>query len=424
MNIRDDIAARYAHAVEVSREDLPTTTHAMHTMGSAVDSYAAQRVPGRLLDNLARIGGSIEIHAIMPGHMPVVMPDGKLLNRGHRFGTDKHYNVVRPQVFRRPDDGGRRIVMAVPPGTDYLLHYASLVAHYLRSQGHPSCVLRRVVRYPDAEDSIADWTGLGKLIEPGDRVLMGYVRELVQRMVDDGATVLDKAGNDFYGTVTVALPGGQRVRALGVRYSFWGCISGRLAVACQRAGAAEVVYAGKLGTLTAPEDIYHKVFLPSSYLNYGHPEPWLSTAQAPVNGLLVRYPELDSGVHMSVGTVLEEDIEQRRYAEAFNTTSIDNEIAQMARALTADPGSHRAAFSALHFATDYLLRQGEREHRTVFNLTNHRTRRALQGKRVMLNRVAALLQRYYTYEPVFDTTSAATPSPVMSDDRAVSTIIH
>lgn len=365
-------------------------------MGSAVDVYAAQRVPGALIDQLVARGAGVEVHGIYPDHMASVMPDARQVHTGHAFGPDKRFNVVRPRFFLVPpsETGRARLVAAVPPGNDYVLHYASLIRHYLGARRLPAEALAGAFRYPTAETSLADWTRLGDLVEPGDRMLVGYVGELVPLLLGGGGTVQETQANDFYGAVRIGFASGESVCALGVRFSFWGCIAARLLEALQRLGASEIVYTGKLGTLTSPDDIYRRLFVPSAYLVAG------STGGAgvdvtPRNALLEFCPALDSGLHMSVGTVLEEDVRQRAYADEHGVQTIDNEISQMALALARSPGGPRASFSALHFATDYLRRSGEDERGDLYNLTNHRMRGALQRKQRILGQVASVLCAYY-----------------------------
>jgi hypothetical protein len=340
----------------------------------------------------------IEVHGVYPAHVPAIMAGAALGDRGHAFRAAKVFNRIRPHSFTVPpgQDRRHRLIVAVPPGRDYVLHYASLVTHYLRAAGAPEGALRAVVRYPRAEESIAEWTGLSRFVEPGDRVLIGYVQELVPLLVEAGAVVVEERSNEYYGAVRLRFShASERVCALGVRFSFWGCIAGRLAVACQRAGAAEIVYAGKLGTLTAPGDIYRRLFVPSRYLHVGGAAEPAEPSPGPPNDLVDRYPDLDTGVHMSVGTVIEEDTKQRLYADRFGVNSIDNEIAQIALALARPEGGRRTAFSALHFATDYLHRRDEELTADVYNLTNHRRDDALAGKTVMLREIARRLERHF-----------------------------
>jgi hypothetical protein len=411
------IRALYAERLELDAAAVPVADPDQHTMGEAVDDYVAQRVPTRLLDGAVTDRLPIEVHGVYPEHARHVFTDAVQLRSELRVRPGKAFNTVRPLYFSvaGPGGRGRRLVVAVPPGRDYVLHYASLVGHYLRTRapggsahrarraGGPARVLPgpsapaqpRVVCYPVAEGSIPRWTGLTRLLRPGERVLIGYVHELAALLTAAGARVVQRGGNAYYGLARLRFPSGEQVCALGVRYSFWGCLSARLAGACRQLRISELIYAGKLGTLTGPHDIYRRLFVPSGYVHFGSPPALLDPAHAPPNPLLRRYPELDTGVHMSVGTVLEEDLQQRRYATRFAVASIDNEISQIAAAL-AGGGAHRTAFSAIHFATDYLHDAGERIP-GVFNLTNHRRRDARTRKSAMLRAVADRLAGHYAH---------------------------
>ncbi len=391
----------YADRAEVDRALIPGAEAASHTMGAAVDTYVAQRVPRSLLDRALAEEIPVEVHGIYPSHMPAVIPGAAVLVTDWNVRPGKVYNRIRPHCFLSPPGRhgrGDYLIVAVPPGCDYVLHYASLVDHYLRTSGPPTAGLRRVVRYPAAEESIAAWVGLPGLVGPGDRILIGYVQQLVPLLCAAGAQVTGRTGNAYCELVRLRFPGGAEVGALGVRFSFWGCMSARLAAACAEHGASEIIYAGKLGTLMDPAGIYSRLFVPSRYARAGRVDGLLPAAQTPANPLLDRYPVLDSGVHISVGTVLEEDDALRARAQSLNAASIDNEISQIAAAL-GEAGS--AAFSAIHFATDYLPGPGEHLPRPTFNLTNNRRDDARARRDLMLRQVAALLVGYYDRRPVF-----------------------
>jgi hypothetical protein len=383
----------YQNQLDVGRDDIPRAAAESHTMGSAIGPYVAQRVPGRFLDEVLRAGLTVEVHGIYPHHVRHVFPGARLVHPGRVFQR-KTFNILRPRFFTYRDGG--IVIAAVPPGHDYVLHNASLIRHYLGVAGHRDDALSRVVRYPRAEETIARWTGLAGFVRPGDRLLIGYVNEVGSWLLHHGGEVVERRESRFYGITRVRLPGGHTVVLLGVRYSFWGCISGRLARECQRLGAAEIIYVGKLGTLTSPEDIYRGLFVPSAYVNYDDPSRSVVTATAaPPNWVLRRFPDLDSGAHLSIGTVLGEDFALRSFAEEHRVRSVDNEIAKIVYALSAVTDGHRTAFSAVHFATDYLRRAGEDEPPRVYNLTNHRVDGALDGKRRKIAEIARLLLDHY-----------------------------
>jgi hypothetical protein len=398
---RGGVAALYDEAVVVGAADVPAATSATHTMRGALDTYVAQRLPTRLIDDVLAGGARVEVRGVFPDHVAEVLPGAVLVDPGPAFPSSKVFNCLRPKYYWWPwaanGAGHDTLVVAVPPGRDYVSHYASLVAHRAKTLGHPVERVGPVIRYPAAEAAIARWTELAAFVAPGDRVLMGYVQEITPYLVAAGATIVATLDNAYYGAVRLAFPGTTtQVCALGVRFSFWGCIAARLAAACQSVGAIEVVYAGKLGCLSSPDDIYERIFAPSAYLDFGEGRLIVPAELAPPNGLLAAYPSLDTGLHMSVGTVLEEDAAQREYADRVGVTTIDNEIAQMARALATGAGpAGGTAFAAIHFATDYLHTYADSERADVFNLTNHRSPQALRRKAEMLGRIGTILGDYF-----------------------------
>jgi hypothetical protein len=397
----DLIGRLYTDSLEVGRGLIVTTDPANHTMGDSVHAYVTQRVAHTLLTRAYAEQMPVEVHGIYPHHLDQVVPGAVRLPADRVTPPGKVYNTVRPLYFRAPreDGGGHRLIVAVPPGRDYVMHYASLVAHHAAVHGAGRDALRRVVRYPVAESSLAEWTGLAHFVRAGDRILIGYAQQLVPLLVATGAHIVRESANAYYGAVRLRFPGGEQVCALGVRFSFWGCMSARLAEDCRRRGVREIIYAGKLGALTSPGDLYRRLFVPSGYVHFASPPRLLDPAECPPNPLLERYPDLDSGVHMSVGTVLEEDVQQRAHARRFAVTSIDNEISQIAAALASVAGEPTTAFSAIHFATDYLRDHSEPSVRDAFNLTNHRCRDALGRRHTMLHMVAQRRAGHYSNRP-------------------------
>jgi hypothetical protein len=134
-----------------------------------------------------------------------------------------------------------------------------------------------------------------------------------------------------------------------------------LATGLCQLGCRQILYLGKLGALTRPEDVYTRIFCPSKFfvVNYRQVDFEVPPIE---NAILMAYPELDTGCHISVPTVLEEDYLQRELARKLQAQSIDNEIAVIARAVYrySQQMSKKVTFSALHIATDYLRTVTER----------------------------------------------------------------
>jgi hypothetical protein len=206
-------------------------------------------------------------------------------------------------------------------------------------------------------------------------------------------TVTSRAATPYYAASVYDFPG-RRVALLGVHYSYWGSIGGHLAARCCDLGAREIFYVGKLGALTAPADLYSRIYVPSRHAIL-HGLRFVAAA-APPNGLLERMPTLDSGLHVSVPTVLEESYPQRDVAAALGAATIDNELAQMAIAVdrwNTEHGGH-VRFSGLHYATDYLRRKDEACRAMPHSLCSGRTLASLERRQAAERLIGDYLSAY------------------------------
>lgn len=359
-----------------------------HTMFRALDAYVEQRLPGAAVEEIVSEGGTVEVHGVYPTHLAAVAEDlgfrewAPIEFRPKR--VLKRFNCVRPSFsWARRDEGSLILVVTVVPGRDYCNHYATLIRHHMHRLTTRADNLIRLFRYPDAEKDLVQWTGLtSPLVERGDRVLIGYVEE-VRTAIEShgGAECLGCHDNDFYGACRYRLPDNTVLNLLGVKFCFWGSISEALASGLCANGCTEILYVGKLGALTKPEDVYSRIFCPSSYVLLDYAKILSGTA-APENAVLEMYPQLDSGCHVSVPTVLEEDYVQREVAAGLKAQSIDNEISQIARAVARHNTLHgrSTTFSALHIATDYVRRPRERALEVPFDLSKDRMEAVKRAK--------------------------------------------
>jgi hypothetical protein len=369
-----------------------------HTMYEALDRYVADKLPGEAILKILQQSGVIEVHGIYPDHFPVVAPELGMSNSKpldfKRKPKEKRFNRLRPTFYLDAEANPPRLLIAVIPGEDYFFHYASMVRHFVnRLTAYPLRHIR-MFRYPDAEREIVRWTGLcERHVRKGDRVVLGYVERVEAELLARGRVQrLDAVDDDFYGSSRYLLPDGSTVALLGVKYCFWGSISELLCYGLCELGASEIIYVAKLGALTKPADIYHRVFCPSGFVVVNHREV-LHKVTPPPNRLLGRFPELDSGYHVSVPTVLEEDYQQREVLRELNAASIDNEISQIASAISLfnRTTSRDVAFAALHFATDYIRQADQKGLSVVFDLGNDKTDEARQRKTAILS---VITQRY------------------------------
>lgn len=391
-----DVPTLYSvHAAQQWRH-VPVSRPLDHTMYRAIDAYVDDKIPATVINNVLERGGWIEVHGVYPTHLAALGATLGLHNireaDGDRKPTTKRFNRIRPGFFLADRAGrGPVLVCATIPGIDYFHHYASMLRHYALSLTSRAEESIHLIRYPSAERSLPSWTGLGQtLVKPGDRVVIGYVEALENQLSGrDGIELLGQESTQFYESTRFRLRNGSVINLLGVRFCFWGSICHHIAYRICSLGCSELLYLGKLGALTGPEDIYQRIFCPSHFILLDHDQVVYVTT-SPKNGLLGRYPALDSGCHVSVPTVLEEDYAQRRIAMDRRANSIDNEISQVARAVFLyNSGSQggAVAFSALHLATDYIRHPDERDLEVPFDLGNDKSDRAREKKALVLHRI-------------------------------------
>jgi hypothetical protein len=385
----------YRETCRESWQNLPHCRPFDHTMFDALDEYVAQKLPTAELYQALVDGRAIEVHGIYPEH---------LLATGGALGYSdlepiafasarpgRALNFVRPRYFTARNEHGEPVmIVAVTPGRDYVRHYAGLVRHYIYHHTNQAEDIVSIIRYPEAEATLPAWTGLANgFVVPGDVVVLGYVRELLAFLREHpGVAVLGCRENDYYWSTRLAVPGGPVVNLVGVKFSFWGTIAATLCQTLCEVGVSEILYLGKLGALSSPLHVYTRIFCPSHFVVMDHRQVRRGVA-APPNGLLRRFPGLDTGCHVSVPTVLEEDYLQRHAADELAAASIDNEISQMACTIVDHNRrtASRVRFAAVHFATDYIRKQSERHMSVQLNLSTNRTAVASERKAAIIERI-------------------------------------
>ncbi len=390
---RVDLAELYETVVQDDVRKIPFTRSLNHTMFRALDHYVAQKVPVEEIQRTLARDELIEVFGVYPEHLETVaaklgIKDVVPLDFEHK--EPKRFNRVRPAFFHASRDGRERLLgIAVVPGNDYVMHYASLTRHAARGMMLEADEKIRVHRFPLVEQHLPAWTHLSSdFVRKGDRVLLGYVEEIRSHFERTSIEVSDWTENEYYGACRVSLPDGGSLVLLGVKYCFWGSISEVLCHYLCQLGVQEILYAAKLGALTGPDDLYTRIFCPSSFAILNHARIVRQLDGVP-NGVLEWRPELSTGVHASIPTVLEEDYLQRATTIEIRAQSIDNEISQIARAVFTynAANNQRVKFSALHFATDYVRAPNDRAMDTTHDLSNNRTPKALESKRRIIKQI-------------------------------------
>lgn len=392
------IDALYLEQIPVEIGQVPRCEPSSHTMGFELDAYVSQRLPSKRMVAALHEVDEVHLHGISPAHFPQIADRfgySELQALPPNMSANKSANGSRPRAFvGRCDSGARCLCIAVMPGRDYVVHYTSLMLHHLAGRWPVSAW-----RYPVAEETITQWTGLTGLLDDlgGQTVIAGKTDLLVAHM-SLGRTEL-RHDTPYYSVERHLTPAGQRVTLLATHYSHWGEMSGPITRALCEAGAREVIYVGKLGTFTSPRDLYSRVFVPSSYAVMRGENVVVPTFSVP-NRVLEALPTLDTGLHVSVPTVVEESCRQRHVATTIGAASIDNEIAHMALTVrrwndsAAGDVAGDVAFSALHYASDYLRGLHETRRRVPLTLATGRTASARMAREVMSRFLAMYLETH------------------------------
>lgn len=397
----------YSGIIEVDLSLIPATRPLDHTMFRALDEYVRRKIPHDAVAEILESEGTLELHGMFPEHFELLQPTLPYREIAPVPAPQQKpagaLNSLRPAFFRarKGANGAKVLLVMVSPGHDYLLHYALMCRHLVHHHTQKATDYVRAYRYPLAEKHIPALTGLtARFLRKDDVVILGHVDDLRSLFAERfGLKPTTVSEGRHYVSYGYSFP--RAVSLLGVRHSYWGSISEVLTYALCVLGASEIIYTAKLGTLTSADDVYTRIFCPSRYMIMSHDTIRHSVAPEPPNGILSLFPALNSGLHVSVPTVLEEDYSQREVMTRHGAISIDNEISQMARAIATfnSVREKKVSFSAVHFATDYVRPFRHRSLVTSFDLSSNRTEQARNAKRAILARICCDILQPYLSRP-------------------------
>ena len=263
------------------------------------------------------------------------------------------------------------------PGLDYVKHYAAITATYLSLKGErPDIVHYTLPSESECLQPLVD-SNLRKM-GPVDVVIVGYVHAF-ERWTQGPWEGGDS--NELFSWRRILSSKGYRIAFLGCRVCFWGDIGGNVIRALQRLNEAKcVLYVGKLGSLRAEHS----------------PNQWLATGcQSLVDKQLVRWenpldhlvhdsPSVARGVHVSMGSVLDETQEWLRETEK-EYDFVDPEIGKMAKA-SLEGGTE---FGFIHVISDNLAMKYKHD------LSNERLKAVLDGRKRLMGEVEDILSRFF-----------------------------
>ncbi|GIH24623.1 hypothetical protein Aph01nite_29330 [Acrocarpospora phusangensis] len=283
-----------------------------------------------------------------------------VISRHEKSG--KLFNIERPTA----EAHGRDLVVKAFPGADYVQHYALIIATYLAMTGRPADI---VTYQPPGQEECRTALKTLDLELDGDLVIVGWGLQCLAPK--DGVWTY---GHGYaWQRAEVA---GRRVVYLGFLHSIWGDVAGRVVTRLAELGVGDVVYVGKVGSLTPGIE----------------PNTWLATGNTSLlGGALVSWDDffgdfaatqggVRSGLHVSSPSILLEDRDWlARHATSY--AFVDPEIGRMGVAAC----QAGIRFGYLHVISNNLATQ------YAADLSNERQGDVLHRRAVLVDRIHAII---------------------------------
>jgi len=404
MPYKMDISDLYQDPILIPLDRIPFIEPADHTMDIALGPYVDKKMPAKELSEGIANNLPIRVMGIFDPHFKKYCEVKGWISEPYKKRkrtSRKRFNFERPKLYRVTEPKGvESLVFTVMPGWEYVRQYGWLVRQYMdKYQNGSSEKLLEVTYFPETCKSLAIWSDLinDSQIRSGDIVILGYVDEFADMLIKHGFDKIDfyyDPDKSIYGRHILSNRMDQRVLLLGVTYSYWGSIVGRIAEALYEKGACEIIYAAKCGTLADPKDIYNQLVIPRFYALYSDGK--FEFIRNEGNILRdINVPKM-TGLHVSVPTVVGESYVQREDLHRLGATSIDDEISHIAKAAVAIDGGTgtKVKFASMHFSTDYVRRKSERGLQTDHDLSTGGTSIARELKRKILYNIGENLYAY------------------------------
>ena len=290
--------------------------------------------------------------------------------------TDKPFNWQRPTVSVVDT---KTLQLHVFPGTDYVQHYAAILATYLSLEKGQQDVVQYTM--PSQDECLKPLLN-SNLAEMGaaDIVVVGYIDHL-ERWTE--VPLEGNSSSDLFSWKMIFSRRGYRIALLGCRICFWGDIGGNVVRALQRLNGAKcVLYVGKLGSLRADHVPNNRLATGCQSLVRNELVTWKN----PLEPHAERSPTVAFGVHCSQGSVLDETKEWLAAAEQ-RYDFVDPEIGHMAKAsLDGD-----TEFGYLHIISDNLARK------YMHDLSNERLTDVVQDRKRLFSEIQDILGHFFDH---------------------------
>lgn len=396
-------------------QDVPIPTEASkHTLLDKLETYVTRKLKCRIFPNL-KPNSKIFVASVHHTHISeyCASKGWKVEERDTRTEereksktlglvgpVQKYYNVIRPTHCKIQIEGDPHLLIAVPPGRDYLKHFAQMIRFSCRGVNltvevlyHPNaCGYFYILGY---ENLLVRTATVPSCFLDVSSLLFAY--EYFYKHLDgvrsvEPRTLFQGSGNFGLNVLTYH---GVNLLFLGVKIPFWGDVAGLLAEELYKMGATTVLYLAKLGTLTNPDDILRDVFVPKEFYlmqKGGAPGRAIGVRNCLHSGEWLEAIENTISVagHLSVPTIMDETkAAADHWRRTHSLQTVDNEIAYMAMAAR----KMKRFFGAAHYATDYL-NVWQKDAATSLSMLNADSPERAEDKRKVPEKMCSLAKRF------------------------------
>lgn len=398
-----NICSLLNHTTTISSDDFlnfPIVNEEEHSMAHALPDYVKQKIPTLLIKDAIKKGYAIHILGSPP---PLLLSSCFANSEFEEIYLDIEKKNDKEENFKRPayfwNDKKKELIVSVMAGKDYLKQYAAMISYYIKIDlGKESQCEVKVTSFPCLEKKIDVWTSLDEnFVKPNDVVIIGNVSDYLEEFKEQKKIIhiLSEYENSYYKSTRIKF-GKKNLNFFRAKYSFWGNMSAYLVNKMLLLGAEEIVYLSKIATLENPADIYQKIYSPTQFaILENHKVEFVGKVP---NQIVKNFPELNTGMHISLATVMEQDYYTSAIAHAVSTT-LDLEVSKIAKTILKhnQENNKQVVFTPLHWATDYIRTKDEANLETGYDLANGNAK-GKERKKEILKRIYSLLTNYFSLE--------------------------
>eukprot|EP01084_Bolivina_argentea_P058525 106860_1 len=322
--------------------EFPLVSNEKHTMKSSLNGYVKQRIPSiKLKELVSESNYMIEIHGIPSEILLKYVIDINLKEIELEYNKWPRNTICsrRPKYFQCKQK--KLIIISIISGNDYIRHYCGLLRYFLYFECNINNMnILKVIVYPQMSTNLCLWTGFNsRIVHKNDNILIyGYsflfLEYILNHFNSNILIKLTEFENYYYKSIRYKL-NGLILNFYECKHHGWGNLSAIVMSEVCRLGIHEIIYISKGGCCDNMNNIYNKVYCPSNFTfcKYNKIQYQLININNLIpNGLLQFYACYDTGMHFSLPSVIEEDINVAHiiHSNYVKANSIDNEVSQIA----------------------------------------------------------------------------------------------